>query len=152
MTLKLAALETGPAAFSSWSWDVCVPAGIATLSWLAETGVIAAGWPSKVAEVTPERFEPWTVTVVPTDPAVGVKLDTLGGSTTVRLAPLVLVPAGVVTETWLVVAVIGTGTTMCESSATTKPGATSVPNLTAVAPSKVEPSTRSMRRGSPTTA
>ena len=82
-----------------------------------------------------------TVTVAPTGPAAGARVETVGGSTTENVAALVPVPAAVVTETLFVTAVPGTGTVMCESSSTTKPGATTVPNLTAVAPVNVVPST-----------
>jgi hypothetical protein len=58
--------------------------------------------------VAPVKFVPLIVTLVPTIPLVGVKLVIVGGCTTVKLVPLVPVPADVVTLIGPVVAPGGT--------------------------------------------
>ena len=58
--------------------------------------------------VTPVKFVPLMVTFAPTGPLVGEKVVMVGGGMTVKLVPLVAVPADVVTLSGPVVAPAGT--------------------------------------------
>ena len=77
--------------------------------------------PWKATLVAPVKCVPVRVTVVPTGPAVGVKLVTVGffgSAVTVKLAALVALPPGVVTVIAPVVAAEGTVTLICVAEAT----------------------------------
>src|SRR5450432_902952 len=70
--------------------------------------------PLNVTELVPcvvPKFVPVIVTDEPTGPDVGDKLEILGGSTTVKLDPLLLTPLAL-TTTLPVVAPVGTGATI----------------------------------------
>lgn len=75
--------------------------------------------PLNLTDVTPEKPLPLIVTVVPTGPLDGLKLETTGALPppplpTVKFVVLVPVPAGVVTEIGPVVAPVGTLALICE--------------------------------------
>ena len=88
--------------------------------------VRVADVPLNLTAVTPVKFVPLTVTLVPTGPLVGVNDVTVGGEppppVTVKLAALVPVPFGVVTEILPVVAPPGTCAVMSDDELTTKLG------------------------------
>ena len=95
--------------------------------------------PLNLTAETPVKFVPVIVTFVPTGPLAGVKPVTVGPAvTTVKLALLVAVPPGVVTEIVPVVAVDGTVAVICVPVLTVKAALTPW-NLTAVAPPKFVP-------------
>jgi hypothetical protein len=96
-----------------------------------EVGVAAT--PPKLTEVAPKRFVPVIVTTVPATPVVGVKLVIVGAAMKVKVAVLVAVPPGVVTEIVPVLAVVGTLTVTVEADTETGVAATP-PKLTDVAP------------------
>jgi hypothetical protein len=88
---------------------VVAPAGTTAVIIVADTTLkIAAGVPLNCTAVLAAKFDPVIVTVAPTDPLVGVKVDTTGPLITVKLAALVPVPPGVVTLIVLVTAAAGT--------------------------------------------
>ena len=64
--------------------------------------------PLNVTDVAPVKFVPLIVTLVPTGPLAGAKLEIVGGLTTVKLPLLVAVPPGVMTLSGPVVAPAGT--------------------------------------------
>lgn len=67
-----------------------------------------AAVPFNVSAVAPVRFAPVMTTEVPTGPLVGAKLVMVGAVVTVKLVEEVAAPLGVVTETFPVVAPVGT--------------------------------------------
>ena len=64
---------------------------------VAEVSVKLALTPLNVTAVAPVKFAPLIVTLAPTGPLVGVKLEMVGGLTTVKLLALLAVPPAVVT-------------------------------------------------------
>ena len=93
--------------------------------------------------VTPVKFVPLIVTLVPTGPLVGVNDVTVGGDppppVTVKLVELVPVPFGVWTEIVPVVAPAGTCAVMSVALFTTNVASEVPLNLTLVAPVKFVP-------------
>ena len=85
------------------------------------------------------KFVPVRVTVLPTDPLVGLKLVMVGAATTVKLDELVAVPPGVVTLSFPVVTPVGATAVMVVALVTEKLLADVPLNLTAVAPVKAVP-------------
>jgi hypothetical protein len=75
---------------------------------VAEVTVKFALHPLNLTTVAPVKFVPLIVTLVLTDPLVGVKIVIVGALTTVKLFVLVAVPPGVVTLSGPVVAPAGT--------------------------------------------
>jgi hypothetical protein len=77
------------------------PAGTRSMSWVSETTVKVAGFPSTVTAVTPENPEPVIVTKAPTLARLGVKLVICGAigaaSVTCRVAVPVALPLVAVT-------------------------------------------------------
>lgn len=89
--------------------------------------------------VAPLKFEPVTVTELPTGPLAGAKLVIAGaGGTIVNDVPLVATPPGAVTVTVPVVAVAGTAVVICVAELTVNDAVTPL-NATAVAPVKLLP-------------
>ena len=89
--------------------------------------------------VAPLKFEPVTVTALPTGPLVGAKLVTAGaGGRTVNDDALVATPPGVVTVSAPVVALAGTNVVICVAELTVKDAVTPL-NATAVVPVKLLP-------------
>jgi hypothetical protein len=130
---------------------VALPPGVVTLSgpvvadggtvaWIAvsEATVKLALVPLNATAVAPVKFAPLIVTMVPTGPLVGAKLVIVGGGTTVNVALLVTVPAGVVTPSGPVVAPAGAVALIDVSEATVKLALVPL-NVTAVAPVKFVP-------------
>jgi hypothetical protein len=89
-----------------------VGTGAAMLVALQNVGVVAM--PLNVTVLVPcvvPKFAPAIVTDVPTAPELGVRLVMLGGTSTVKLTPLLATPP-TVTTTLPVAAPAGTGTAM----------------------------------------
>jgi hypothetical protein len=95
--------------------------------------------PLNVTAVAPVRFVPVTTTVAPTAPDVGVNDPSVGAASTVKLATLVDVPPGVVTETGPVVAPAGTVAVIWALESTVNDVAVTPLNLTALAPVRLVP-------------
>jgi hypothetical protein len=74
--------------------------------------------PLNFTAVAPVKAVPLIVTLVPTDPLVGVNPVMVGGTVTVKVPLLVAVPAGVVTLIVPVVAPAGTGAVIWVSEST----------------------------------
>ena len=108
LTVKLLVLVAVPPGVATLSGPVVAPAG--TVAWIAVADVTVklALTPLNVTAVTPAKFVPLMVTLLPTSPLVGVKLVMVGGFTTVNAPVLVAVPPGVVTLSVPVVAPAGT--------------------------------------------
>jgi hypothetical protein len=88
---------------------VVAPFGTTAVTFTLVTNANAAAVPLNVTEFTPVKFVPWIVTVVPTLPFTGLKLEIVGPvPVTLKLAPLVAVPDGVVSVICPVVAPVGT--------------------------------------------
>ena len=117
---------------------VVAPAGTVVVTRPAFTNVNAAAVPWNRTEVTPVKFEPRSVTKVPTGPLVGEKLVILG-PVTVKFATVVSVPAGLVTAILPVVAPLGTVALILPLFTTLKLVAAVPLNLTEVVPEKFEP-------------
>ena len=76
---------------------------------MAEVTEKVAAAPLNVTAVAPVKFVPLIVTLVPTGPLAGVKLEIVGAlAATVKLLALLAVPPGVVTLSGPVVAPVGT--------------------------------------------
>jgi hypothetical protein len=101
--------------------------------------------------LAPVKLEPLMVTLVPAGPLVGLKpeIEGAGGTVgTVKLLPLVAVPAAVVTLIGPVVAPAGTVAMSHVSQTTAKLAATPL-NLTDVAPARYVPLIATFRPESP---
>ena len=112
MTSKAVVLTPVPPVPVTEMEPLSAPAGTVAVIFVFESTVneVAATPPNSTA-VAPVKPVPVTVTVVPTSPDVGEKLVTVGPDT-LKLATLVPVPLGVVTEIGPVVAPAGTVATM----------------------------------------
>jgi hypothetical protein len=75
---------------------------------VADVTVNVALVPLNFTAVAPVKVVPVIVTLAPTSPLVGEKLVIVGGTSTVKLLPLVAVPAAVVTLSGPFVAPLGT--------------------------------------------
>src|SRR5438309_561642 len=109
MTVKVVLLVPVPADVVTLSGPVVAPAG--TVAWITVVDVtvkVVALVPLNRTAVTPVKFVPLMVTFAPTGPLVGEKLVMVGGGMTVKVVPLVPVPADVVTLSGPVVAPAGT--------------------------------------------
>src|SRR5215510_13780186 len=96
------------------TFPVVAPAGTGTTMLVADHDVGVAAVPLKATVLVPwvePKLVPVIVTEVATGPLVGERLVMLGGTSTVKLTPL-LASAFTVTTTLPVVALAGTGTTM----------------------------------------
>lgn len=117
---------------------VVAPAGTVVVTIPSFTNVNDAAVPWNLTNVTPVKFDPSSVTEVPTDPLVGEKL-VIFGPVTVKLPDDVPVPAGLVTEILPDVAPFGTVAVILPLFTTVKESAAVALNLTAVVPRKFEP-------------
>ena len=109
VTLKLLVLVPVPAALVTLTAPVVAPVGTTAVSWMSETTVnVVAFVPLKATDVAPVKPAPFTVTVVPTLPLVGVNELIEGAVKTLKLPALVPVPTGLVTLIVPVVAPAGT--------------------------------------------
>ena len=109
--------------------------------WVGELTVKVAAMFLSVTDVTPMKFVPVIVTVVPTGPLVGKKLEIVGAGAavvTVNVPALVAVPPGVVTLHFPLVAPAGTLAVIFVAELIVN-DAFVVPSLTAVAPLKFVP-------------
>ena len=108
LTVNALKLVTVPPGVVTLNGPVVAPAG--TVAWIAVADVTVklALTPLNVTTVTPAKFVPLIVTLLPKSPLVGVKLVMVGGFTTVNAPVLVAVPPGVVTLSVPVVAPAGT--------------------------------------------
>jgi hypothetical protein len=104
---------------------------------VADVTVKVAGVPLNRTADAPVKFEPLMVTVAPSAPLEGAKLVIFGVA--VKLAALVVVPAGVVTLSGPLVAVTGTVAWMVVSEDTENVAALAPLKVTAVAPVKLAP-------------
>jgi hypothetical protein len=78
-TVNLALLVAVPPGVVTAIFPLFAPGPTTATTWVSDTGVtLAALAPLKVTPVAPVRFVPVIVTLVPTPPAVGVKLETVG--------------------------------------------------------------------------
>src|SRR6267378_3016028 len=107
-TVKLLALLAVPAEVVTLIGPVVAPDGTVAVIVVAEFTVKLALVPLNRAAEAPVKFVPLIVTLVPTGPLPGVKLETVGGLMTVKLLALLAVPAGVVTLIEPLVAPAGT--------------------------------------------
>jgi len=117
---------------------VVAPAGTVAVTIPSFTNVNAAAVPWNRTNVTPVKFDPRSVTEVPTGPLVGEKL-VIFGPVTVNTPDDVPVPDGFVTEILPDVAPFGTVAVILPLFTTVKESAAVALNLTAVVPRKFEP-------------
>jgi hypothetical protein len=108
MTVKLPALFAVPPEVVTLIEPLVAPAGTVAVIVVAEFTVKLALVPLNRAAEAPVKFVPLIVTLVPTGPLPGVKLETVGGLMTVKLPALLAVPAGLVTLIGPLVAPVGT--------------------------------------------
>jgi hypothetical protein len=119
---------------------VVAPAGTTARICEAESTVnIAAEMPLNDTAVTPVKLFPKMVTVVPLVPLVGVNEAIVGGANTVKSPLLVVLPAGLATVIFPLVAAEGTLTRICVSESMINPEAESPLNFTLDAPVKLAP-------------
>ena len=144
-TEKLVPLVVVPPAVVTLILPVVAPVGTLVTIVVLELAVKFAFTPLNVTFVAVLKFEPVMVTVVPTLPDVGVKLEmagagtTVDGGTTVNELLLVALPPGVVTEMVPLVAPDGTVALICVPETTLKNEALVPLNATAEAPVKFVP-------------
>src|SRR5207247_2499415 len=138
MTVKLLALLAVPSGVVTPIGPLVAPAGTVAVIVVAEPTVKLAFVPLNCTPVTPVKFVPLIVTLVPTGPLAGVKLVIVGGLITVKLPALLAVPREVVTLIGPVVAPLGTVAAIDVAEVTVKLAL--VPsNSTALAPVKLVP-------------
>jgi hypothetical protein len=116
-------------------------AGTVAVIWVGELTVKLAVRFLSVTDVAPVKFVPVIVTIVPTGPLVGKKLEIVGAGAavvTVNVPALVPGPPGVVTLHFPLVAPVGTEAVIFVAELTVNE-ALVVPSLTAVAPLKPVP-------------
>jgi hypothetical protein len=138
-TVKLAMLVAVPAWFVTLIFPVVVPSGTVVVIDVPDTTLKVALIPLNLTAVASVKFVPVIVTLVPTDPIVGVKEVMVGSWSTVKLVALVAEPPEVVTLIGPVVAPAGTVVVIDVSDTTLKTEALTPLNLTAVAPVKFVP-------------
>jgi hypothetical protein len=107
-TVKVLALIAAPPCVVTLNRPVLAPAGTVARIAVADVTVKLALAPLKLTAVTPVKFVPLIVTLVPAGPLVGVKPVIVGGISTVKLPALIAVPPGVVTLSGPVIAPAGT--------------------------------------------
>jgi len=141
VTVKFDELLAVPPGVVTLILPVCAPDGTTAVIWVAELTVnVVALVFLNCTSVAPVKFFPVMTTVVPTGPLVGAKDVIVGAATvvTVKFAPLVAVPNGVVTLILPVTAPTGTVALIWVAEFTAKLAPTP-PNRTAVAPVKAVP-------------
>ena len=143
VTLKLVRLVARPEGVVSVICPVVAPFGTVAVTFPLFTNVKLAEVPLNFTEFTPVKLVPWMVTLEPTCPLDGLKLEIVGalpGSVTMKLPPLWVVPCGVPTTIGPVVAPLGTLTVIfCPVAFTLNPGAFVPLNVTEVVPTKFVP-------------
>src|SRR6266446_2846969 len=121
LTVKLPALLAVPPGVVTLIGPLVAPAGTVAVMVVAEPTVKLALVPLNSTAVAPVKLAPLIVTLVPTGPLVGVKLETVGGLVvTVKLPALLAVPPGVVTLMGPLVAPAGTVAVMVVAEPTVK--------------------------------
>jgi hypothetical protein len=96
-TIKLLLLATMPAELVTVILPGVAPAGTLVVIDVAAVALKLALTPLKLTLVTPMKFVPVSVTLVPAAPLVGVNDVKVGALMIVKLLALAPVPAGVVT-------------------------------------------------------
>jgi hypothetical protein len=143
VTVKLLPLWSVPFGVVTEIFPVWAAFGTATVIWvpLPLTPNPGAFVPPNPTDVAPAKLVPLIVTIVPTGPLVGLKLEIDGlPFVTVKLVPVTAVPFGVVTEIFPVWAAFGTATVIwVPLPLTPNPGAFVPPNPTDVVPAKLVP-------------
>jgi hypothetical protein len=143
VTLKLVTLVARPEGVVSVICPVVAPFGTVAVTFPLFTNVKLAEVPLNFTEFTPVKLVPWMVTLEPTGPLDGLKLEIVGalpGSVTMKLPPLWVVPCGVPTTIGPVVAPLGTLTVIfCPVAFTLNPAAFVPLNVTEVVPTKFVP-------------
>ena len=107
-TVKLLALLAVPPAVVTLIVPLEVPAGTVAVIAVAEFTAKLALVPLNRTAVAPMKFAPLIVTLAPTGPLVGVKLEMVGGLMTVKLLALLAEPPEAVTLIGPLVAPAGT--------------------------------------------
>jgi len=133
MTVKLPALLAVPAEVVTLIGPVVAPLGTVAAIEVDEFTVKLALVPLNRTVLAPVKLVPLIVTLVPTGPLPGVKLEIVGGFTTVKLPALLAVPPEVVTLIGPLVAPEGTVAVMVVAEPTVKLALVPL-NRTAVAP------------------
>jgi hypothetical protein len=121
VTVKEVELVAVPPGVVTAIGPLFAPPGTLARTCVDETTEKLAGFPLNVTRVVPDRFVPVIVTVVFTRPEVGLKPEIVGAEdvlVTVKLAELVPVPFGVVTEIVPLAAPAGTVAVSDESETT----------------------------------
>ena len=140
VTVKSVALVAVPPGVVTEILPVVAPVGTVAVTEVAVlVPMVVAVIPLNLTEVTPVRFVPVIVTLVPTFPLVGVKDVMVGAAATVKFAVLFAgPPPEVVTWSRLVVAPAGTVAVICVAEFTTNVAPTA-PNCTDVVQPKFVP-------------
>src|SRR5213595_2179662 len=138
MTVKLAALLAVPSEVVTLIGPLVAPAGTVAVIAVAEPTVKLALVPLNSTALAPVKLVPLMVTLVPTGPLLGVKLEIVGGLMTVKLAALLAVPSEVVTLIGPLVAPAGTVAVIAVAEPTVKLALVPL-NSTALAPVKLVP-------------
>src|SRR5712691_810963 len=138
-TVKLLALLAVPPGVVTLIGPVVAPAGTVAVMVVAEFTVKLALVPLNSTTVAPVKLVPLMVTLVPTGPLVGVKLEIVGELlVTVKLTALLAVPPAVVTLIGPLVAPAGTVAVIVVAEPTVKLALVPL-NSTALAPVKLVP-------------
>src|SRR6266513_1596783 len=138
MTVKLPALLAVPPGVVTLIGPLVAPAGTVVVIAVAELTVKLALTLLNSTAVAPLKLVPLMVTLVPTGPLLGVKLEIVGGLMTVKLAALLAVPSEVVTLIGPLVAPAGTVVVIAVAELTVKLALVPL-NSTALAPVKLVP-------------
>src|SRR5947208_1252001 len=138
ITVKLAALLAVPPGVVTLIGPLVAPAGTVAVIAVAEPTVKLALVPLNSTALAPVKLVPLIVTLVPTGPLLGVKLEIVGGLMTVKLAALLAVPSEVVTLIGPLVAPAGTVAVIAVAEPTVKLALVPL-NSTALAPLKLAP-------------
>src|SRR5205814_2529765 len=96
-TVRLAALLAVPPGVVTLIGPLVAPAGTVAVIAVAELTVKLALVPLNSTAEAPVKLVPLMVTLVPTGPLPGVKLEIVGGLMTVKVAALLAVASGVAT-------------------------------------------------------
>ena len=138
ITVKLLALLAVPSEVVTLIGPLETPAGTVAVIAVAELTVKLALTLLNSTAVAPLKLVPLIVTLVPTGPLLGVKLEIVGGLMTVKLAALLAVPSEVVTLIGPLVAPAGTVAVIAVAEPTVKLALVPL-NSTALAPVKLVP-------------
>lgn len=137
--MKLPELAAVPDGVVTEILPVVAPEGTVTVIFVEEFTVNVVEVPLNFTAVAPVKRVPLMVTEAPADPLVGLNDVIVGPVVTVKLAELVAVPAGVVTEIFPVVAPVGTVAVILVEESTVNFAADVPLNFTPVAPVKFVP-------------